>query len=1010
MRLGRIKIGRALLVGTAIVAVVLCIVWSQRRPIAAGAIDRALAARGVSASYEIKDIGFRTHRIEHLRLGDPANPDLTADWAEVSLVPTWSGISVAGIDAGGVRLRGRVVQGRASWGAIDKLLPASNGEPLTLPDIDVRLADTRVMLATDIGALTADVAGSGKLSSGFSGRARVTAPFVGRDGCRAELPVVDASFTIVRRQPQIKGTLATQPSTCASVEAGPTRSTFDVTLNEAFDHWDGSAKVQTDGIRLRRAQFTQLAGEVVFAGSAIATKGRFTAKSAAALYADTRMTGIAVDGEFGAGKTTTAQGHLNIARVLADPAQIATLRRAFAGAEGTPVGPLAAALSAALARAGDGATVDTDFNYANASSRLSAVRVAARGGGVLTLGNGSIVVDASGVSAAADLALAGGGFPSVQGRFVSAADGTTRGSFGVAPYRVGNAQLILAPVTVAIRRDGALRIETVATIDGPIGDGRAEGVRAPVIVQRTSSGDIAIAPGCTPVAYRRIALAGTTLAPGSITLCPTRGGAIVRSMRNGIAGGARTGPLRLTGRVGDQPMELTASGASFELGGPLSLADFTAQLGSADRRTLLKIARLDGVTRVGGLAGCYTGLSGNIARVPLLASEGRGNWAFSGGVLDVSGRMRIADQADAPRFNPVVANDIKLRLKDGRIAASTTLHEPTSGKAVVKVDLTHDLSRTTGTARLTVDGLFFGKSLQPDMLTKLTKGVVQLVQGSIDGTGTINWTPDGVTSGGSFKTDGLDFAAAFGPVTGASGAIVFDDLLTLSTPPGQRVHLTTVNPGVEVNDGTIAYQLRPDQVVAIEGGRWPFAGGELLLDPATLDFGQSKPRRLTFRIDGLDAAKFIDTLKLQDIAATGIFDGALPITFDATGGQIVGGRLVARASGGTLAYVGDVSNAQTNTMARLAFDALKSIRYQNLAIDLDGALDGEIISKVGFTGTNQAAVKPTGLLRAFTGLPFKFNIVVRAPFRGLVNSARGLQDPGVLIDRTVQPGASVTRP
>jgi translocation and assembly module TamB len=132
VRLGRIKIGRALLVGTAIVAVALAIVWSQRRPIAAGAIGRALAARGVQATYEIKDIGFRTQRIENLRLGDPAKPDLTADRAEVSLVPTWGGVTVTAVNASGVRLRGQVVQGRVSWGEVDKLLPAPTGKPLTL--------------------------------------------------------------------------------------------------------------------------------------------------------------------------------------------------------------------------------------------------------------------------------------------------------------------------------------------------------------------------------------------------------------------------------------------------------------------------------------------------------------------------------------------------------------------------------------------------------------------------------------------------------------------------------------------------------------------------------------------------------------------------------------------------------------------------------------------------------------------------------------------------------------
>ena len=132
--------------------------------------------------------------------------------------------------------------------------------------------------------------------------------------------------------------------------------------------------------------------------------------------------------------------------------------------------------------------------------------------------------------------------------------------------------------------------------------------------------------------------------------------------------------------------------------------------------------------------------------------------------------------------------------------------------------------------------------------------------------------------------------------------------------------------------------------------------------------------------------------------------------FDATGGRIVGGRLVARGAG-TLAYVGDVSNAAIGQYGKLAFDALKAIRYDRLTIDLDGALDGEIVSSIRFDGVNEAPVTGTrsGLGRRLTGLPFRFNIVVKAPFRGLVGTARSLQDPRGLL-RPVQPPASDTRP
>ena len=209
-----------------------------------------------------------------------------------------------------------------------------------------------------------------------------------------------------------------------------------------------------------------------------------------------------------------------------------------------------------------------------------------------------------------------------------------------------------------------------------------------------------------------------------------------------------------------------------------------------------------------------------------------------------------------------------------------------------------------------------------------------------------------------------------------------------------------VNPGVAVYGGEVRYQLLGDQRIQVEGGGWPLSGGTLTLEPTLLDFGRPVARRFVFRVAGLDAGQFIEQFRLDNIAATGTFDGVLPMVFDDKGGRIVGGQLIARPGGGRLSYVGDVSNAQLGTFGKLAFDALKSIRYQALEIDLDGALDGEVVSRVNFTGIND---KPTGIApargfaRSFTNLPFKFNIVVRAPFRGLLNSAADFADPSALL-------------
>jgi hypothetical protein len=389
--------------------------------------------------------------------------------------------------------------------------------------------------------------------------------------------------------------------------------------------------------------------------------------------------------------------------------------------------------------------------------------------------------------------------------------------------------------------------------------------------------------------------------------------------------------------------------------------------------------------------------------VPLVMSAGEGDWRFADGRLALDGMLRVADAAATPRFQTVAARDVSLTLQDGTIRTTGRLFEPTTNTAVAGVVIEHRLASGAGTARLDVPGITFTDTFQPDLLTRLTFGVIADVKGTMRGVGDIRWDAQGVASTGTFSTGRMDLAAAFGPVEGLAGTIRFTDLLGLVSAPSQVATVASINPGIPVTDGRIVYRLLPELRVQVETGRWPLAGGTLTLDPTILDFDSDAARRLTFHVDGMDAGQFLQRFDFKNLNATGTFDGVLPMIFDASGGRIAGGRLVARPGGGSIAYLGELTERDLGFWGNLAFQSLRSLTYRSLDVQMDGPLAGEMVTGVRFTGIKQGAgAKSNFLLRRLTRLPIQFNITIRAPFRGLIDSAASFYDPQRLVKRNLQ--------
>jgi hypothetical protein len=350
------------------------------------------------------------------------------------------------------------------------------------------------------------------------------------------------------------------------------------------------------------------------------------------------------------------------------------------------------------------------------------------------------------------------------------------------------------------------------------------------------------------------------------------------------------------------------------------------------------------------------------------------------------GAFRLVDrQGENARFEPLVARGGTLRLANNLITAEVTLRHPDTDRVVTEVDLTHNLASGRGFADLTVPGILFDRQLQPVALTQRALGVVANARGTVTGTG---------------RSEGLDFAAAFGPVRGARGTVRFSDLIGLTTAPGQTLQVASVNPGIEVTDGEFTFQLRGGRLLAVEGGSWPFMGGRLILRRVDLNFGVEEERRYIFDIQGLDAAAFIARFELPNIAATGIFDGTVPIVFDASGnGRVQDGLLTSRPPGGNVSYVGDLTYKDLSPIANFAFDALRSLDYNRMTIGMNGALTGEIVTNVNIDGVRQGeGARRNFVTRALANLPIQFRINIRAPFYQLITSFKSLRDPAAVRD------------
>lgn len=663
--------------------------------------------------------------------------------------------------------------------------------------------------------------------------------------------------------------------------------------------------------------------------------------------------------------------------------------------------------------------VDTGLTFALRRAPEGALELRARGPVRLTAASGTVAVlrpfgetaglvwDDGELTMRGTIAVEGGGGPDLSADLNEL-------TYGPGGTQLHLADLVLAPWTedgltasaditrLDLSQAGtAMRTSVRGTLglDGDLGAASVRGLTlfGAVDAARGPEGWRAqLAEGdCLALAADRTQIQSVRFGALATRLCPSDG-RLVRQGANGPEGMLQADTLSVDFTSGDNQgrlhlpapavnwtanggltADLTSRGVRLDLStGPreLSIAAGEAGLG-------LRLTERDGVRLSGGLDTVRFGGS----LIPAQVSADAASFSFSGargGTGELTG-VRIADTREDPLYRPVVTH-LAARLQSGELTMTGPVFLESTNRLIADAEVHLSFPEVDGEILVTGRDLDFRQGgLQISDLSDRLRGFFTNTRGSLEAEarvaisgGALHGTGDVTVSGFGFQT------VALGRISGIDGAVHFDDLLALTTPPSQRVTIGSIDPGLPLRDGEVLFQLVGGGDAELQSALWPFAGGVLSVEPTLWELGATS-RVITVRADHIGLKELTDLLEMPGFSAEGTVSGRFPIALEAGNAYIRNARLAADSTGGTLRYTGAVGQqaGQTNETVAMAFRALRDFRFTVLEIGADGNLADDIVLSARLQGHNPDVLN---------GQEFNFNVSIDSKLGQLLSSTRKL--------------------
>jgi translocation and assembly module TamB len=822
-------------------------------------------------------------------------------------------------------------------------------------------------------------------------------------------------------------------------------------------NWQAQARMSATSLQLSDTSLTQTRLEARVSGDGLQGESSWTAAgdglAGLSLISRRQEASGAFTFDLSGEGSLSGDAQVRLAGSRLDDRAQRRIREAFPDLASAPIGPTFASAERALDRAADAfeATIPVRIAADGRGPRFSvAAPIEARARSGLLLRFAPLRDDAPALllqwpgpmlHGAAALELSGGGAPNAS-LLLDTIDWSpgapfeAEGTLALSNWRAENASIAAEELGISVNvtpeGHGALELRGPARITGPLGDGEVRDLVAELNVTVAWDQGWRVTPsrGCLPVRMGGLDAAGLSFSNGDFALCALNNALIAADANSNLSGGFIVRSLALHGRMAGpdaQAARLSVASIVGRFGGRTgdTVLALDAQsphlaIDMAETRALnVAISRLTANAHIADswrIEGEFAEGTLSDPSLPGSVSTIAGGWSAApeddapvirvqAGAALLTANRPESDE-DRPLFNPLRLAAVNAVLRGGEVDADGAIVLDANAQQLARFDAHHDVSEGVGQARVRADRVTFGPELQPYDITEQARGMVESVRGDVALSADINWTRDAILGSARAQILGVSLATSTIPVVNdVRGEVYFDDAFALTTPPGQHVTIGELNPGVSVRNGRVSFQLLPEERVAIEQAEFDFASGTLAMSPTTIALGADETRfELTLR--NVDATALVASLNIPDLSATGQVEGSFPLLLTRRTAFIEGGVLRAQPGGGIISYTGNAGTEATGP-ARIAFDALRSFRYDNLALTLDGDLNGEVLSSITFSGRNTGEPVDLGEIAPVPGLgnvtvrgvPFDFNVTVSAPFRRLAQTAATITDPGSLIDR-----------